>query len=385
MRSTCWTALLLLAGCAASPPAEPASRPEPAKAAQTAPAAPTQVQPSPLAEALTPLPSGPAVDRAFPPAVREVLEAPERCELLALVCEREAMPDEQVLGREWPIVARAALSPAKARRAVAGIFQDVLDGSAMAMCFEPHHGLIARKGRHEVQLVICYTCLQVYVYLDGEQLGGGAMATASRPLLEELLGPHAKDRLVDGRTLAEWRLELEAAQPDAPLSELQRRAVTAIAQSFAWGERAREQAVDDLRALGPRAAPALPAARELLREGTPAGVLNVLSVLRALGAAAAPAAPELVALLRRDPKEMLERELPDEATDEERDAAYAEERLPLDAIEELRVIALRVLLAGGPQALRVAEPVLRELAATDKSFESDLAREGLEALKPTKQ
>lgn len=388
-----------VAGCA-SPAGEGASSGADPSAA-TPSGGGEATSPSVPAEALTPLPGGPAVDRAFPPAVRAVLEGPEGLEVFALVCERGPAPDEAALDG-YPIVAGTGpLAPRDARAVVAAVYQDVLDGSAMAMCFEPHHGVRARRDGHVVDLAICYACLQVYVFLDGKYVAGAAMATAARPLLDRLIGPHPADRLVRGKTLAEWTdVLIAAAGGVAPLDAVQHEGVLAIAESFAWGARCRAEGAALLRDLGPRAAPAVPALRDLLRAGTPAACDDAVQLLVHLGPAAAPAAPELIALLRRDPTALLERDEPDEPdldpaqrpdeTPREGsavlefgdgdDEAHDDERLSSDALEDLRLAALRTLVAAGLDALRPAEALLREVAASDATFEADVAREGLAAL-----
>lgn len=95
----------------------------------------------------------------------------------------------------WRVLGKTAVKEADARKTVLtallkGIAEN--DGSA-AKCFNPRHGLRAMHDKKSVDLVICFECLQIEVYVDGKQVhpagGRGAILTSEspQPTLDKLL------------------------------------------------------------------------------------------------------------------------------------------------------------------------------------------------------
>lgn len=60
------------------------------------------------------------------------------------------------------------------------------DGS-VAACFIPHHGLRVRKGKHVVDLVVCFKCAQVNVYENDKKGEGVLISTTPRATFNEVL------------------------------------------------------------------------------------------------------------------------------------------------------------------------------------------------------
>lgn len=110
---------------------------------------------------------------------KAVLEAPDTVELVALhpypwdegepASEEEAFHGYKVLGRA------DATDAVDARQAVALVYEAVAEHPDMyAACFNPRHGLRATKGDDVLDLVICFECLQMHVFVpSGERRSAG--------------------------------------------------------------------------------------------------------------------------------------------------------------------------------------------------------------------
>jgi hypothetical protein len=55
-----------------------------------------------------------------------------------------------------------------------------------AMCFEPRHGIIAKKGGVEIHLVICYECSSMHAF-KGEQKAFAVIGRSSLKDMDEFL------------------------------------------------------------------------------------------------------------------------------------------------------------------------------------------------------
>jgi hypothetical protein len=60
------------------------------------------------------------------------------------------------------------------------------DGS-VARCFNPRHGISAKRGSQTVDLVICFECLSTDVYLNGQPTNGVATTAAPQPTFDKAL------------------------------------------------------------------------------------------------------------------------------------------------------------------------------------------------------
>ncbi len=60
------------------------------------------------------------------------------------------------------------------------------DPSKQASCFEPHHALHAQLGNQSVDIVPCFDCRNVYVFVDGTRRDG-AITEAPLDVLDEAL------------------------------------------------------------------------------------------------------------------------------------------------------------------------------------------------------
>lgn len=183
----------------------------------------------------------PRLAAAWPAAERELFLNGEASRLIGLICEREPDPGEASLGGEYPQRSSHALSRRERVEAVEALSDSILEGGAMALCFEPHHALEARRGALRVQLVICFACSQfqrrgslalaspsageVAPEVDEEglvYLGGGALSSRAEALLNRLLGQVSTipPGEVEGRPLVYWLARAEAAPPEGVAEQL---------------------------------------------------------------------------------------------------------------------------------------------------------------------
>jgi len=88
------------------------------------------------------------------------------------------------------IAGRTPVSAAS-RGAVAAVVDRMVRESTgtVARCFEPRHGVSARKGDATVDLVICFECYQMYVYSNHPSVI--PIEPKVGPALDALVGPSA--------------------------------------------------------------------------------------------------------------------------------------------------------------------------------------------------
>jgi hypothetical protein len=121
-----------------------------------------------------------SLDRALRTSVWQVLEKPDRLELLTLSHHLE---DGGFHG--YPVLGRVALEGEEARALVSGFYQSARDGGPYLLCFMPHHALHAERDGRVVDLVLCFHCLQYRLY-DGGERPYTAMSALAWPLYERL-------------------------------------------------------------------------------------------------------------------------------------------------------------------------------------------------------
>lgn len=326
---------------------------------------------------------------AIPPGTQRALREAARFEVLALVCERDPLPDDDVL-RGYPVVKRVAVGEEVRRELLELVYRAVAEGGSFALCFEPHHAIVAGEGPDRVELVLCFECDQLRVYHPAADLhmplvmggrtdhGWSSITDAPRRRLDEVLGPVA-DRRLHGRTVQGWLEHLEArygaADPrPAALADDDRAGVALIGTLL---ERASGDRHDDyaglLGRMGPLGAPALPSLERLLGSGEPGRWSVALQLAQGLGPGAAPLVPVLVEAAGRDAEAWRARVGPRGEDDEP----------PPDDDEalELRLLAIRTLAAIGPDA-RGALPALEALRGSSDPYLAAEAARALDRVRP---
>jgi hypothetical protein len=111
----------------------------------------------------------------FPEAVEQILDDPDRFVLYALDPHQERDNSGKVIPtgdafHSYPVLGKTEVQDkAEQSRLWGALRQAAADNHGMAAnCFIPHHGLHVESNGRSVEMVICFHCLQVYVYLEGE-------------------------------------------------------------------------------------------------------------------------------------------------------------------------------------------------------------------------
>lgn len=111
----------------------------------------------------------------FPEAVEQMLDEPDRFVLYALDPHQEHDNSGNVIPigdgfHSYRVLGKTEVrDKAEQRRLWQALRQAAADNHGMAAnCFIPHHGLRVESNGRSVEMVICFHCLQVYVYWEGE-------------------------------------------------------------------------------------------------------------------------------------------------------------------------------------------------------------------------
>lgn len=117
--------------------------------------------------------AGQAGELDVPAPVLEALRGAERYELLSLdPAYYEEVPDDNFHG--WRVLGRASIVDVEARNGLNDALRSGAqesDGSA-AMCFHPRHGIHLTRADQVTDLVICFECNQVKVFVDAQSSEG---------------------------------------------------------------------------------------------------------------------------------------------------------------------------------------------------------------------
>lgn len=128
----------------------------------------------------------------IPRTVVEALDSPDSFVLYSLQPVLVANEGEKGKGETFHghiVLGKTEIKDAVTRRRLVAAFNRGVndhDGS-VAGCFIPHHGIRAQKGKHTVELVICFKCAQVQTFVDGEPAESMLISTSPRALFNEVL------------------------------------------------------------------------------------------------------------------------------------------------------------------------------------------------------
>jgi hypothetical protein len=123
-----------------------------------------------------------ALQRDLPKEVREAFAKAESFELYSLDPGKRVTEDEGFHG--WTILGKITLKDDAARSVREAVHAGAKDSDGrVAKCFIPRHGL--RLGT--MDLVICFECLQGYVYRGGEQVDSFLTTGAPAKILNKAL------------------------------------------------------------------------------------------------------------------------------------------------------------------------------------------------------
>lgn len=142
-------------------------------------------------------------DNRLPAAAAKILDRAERLEVLSVDPTTRNRPEMVSLdGKPVPpppdlredfhgfsVIGKTTVSGYLSRRnLIAAVKQGIADSDgSVAACFIPRHGLRAVADGKTVDLVICYECHSIRVYINDEQAGGVLTAATSRTALDKTL------------------------------------------------------------------------------------------------------------------------------------------------------------------------------------------------------
>ena len=121
-----------------------------------------------------------------PDGVLAALADPERVELLALhpyPYQLEGGEDGLELFHEYGVLGRAELEDGVGGNELLALIEQGIEESngMVAACFNPRHGLRVAADGSTWELLICYECLSMQVYRDGERVEGHRTAESVEP------------------------------------------------------------------------------------------------------------------------------------------------------------------------------------------------------------
>ncbi len=91
----------------------------------------------------------------------------------------------------WEVLVSAKLDEEKGRESVEGFKSGIASAPDDATgCSKPRHGLRISRAKEVVDLVICFQCVQVNVFVDEERSGNFRTAASPRQLFDKIVAKH---------------------------------------------------------------------------------------------------------------------------------------------------------------------------------------------------
>jgi hypothetical protein len=124
----------------------------------------------------------------LPDEVIAALKNPDQVTLYSI--EPEQVPTSEF--HRYKVLGKTIIDHQEAERVLADVQSSLANWNhGIGLCFEPHHGLRVRSGSHTYDLVICYLCQGMLVYVDDSTLLANLHLTGTPALLNELSARHA--------------------------------------------------------------------------------------------------------------------------------------------------------------------------------------------------
>ncbi len=128
-------------------------------------------------------------ENKLPDQAKNILEKASDFELYLLdPSKRVDKANETTSLCGWKVLGKKTVGDAETRKELlAAVERDIDTAGRSANCFVPHHPIRATHEGKTVDLVICFKCHWVYVYVDSKCVAELVAATNSRPLLDKIL------------------------------------------------------------------------------------------------------------------------------------------------------------------------------------------------------
>jgi hypothetical protein len=130
------------------------------------------------------------LDNKLPDAVVAAFQNPDQVTLYAIEPDLEPTTDSDF--HHYKVLGKSIIDRKDSRLALSDVQSSLANwNQRIGMCFNPHHGLRVRSGKHTYDLVICYLCQGLLVYVDDSTLLAALHITGTPALLNELSARHA--------------------------------------------------------------------------------------------------------------------------------------------------------------------------------------------------
>jgi hypothetical protein len=140
-------------------------------------------------------------DNKLPEAVQSLLDKAEQIELFSLDPSRDT-EKPKVDFHGWKVLGSTVIKDKVKTKALESVYTGIKESDGIAArCFIPRHGIRAQFDKKTVDLVICFECLQIQVFVDEERLPTILTARSPEPTLDQILkdakvplAPKSKDK-----------------------------------------------------------------------------------------------------------------------------------------------------------------------------------------------
>jgi hypothetical protein len=127
----------------------------------------------------------------LPSAAKSILENADQIELLSIDPghpERDEPPPNGDY-YSWKVLGRTTIEDSDTRNSIVSAVERGIEEEGMpAKCFDPRHAIHASHKGKTVDLLICFQCKQILVYLDGERQDPYLLTSSSpEPVLDKVL------------------------------------------------------------------------------------------------------------------------------------------------------------------------------------------------------
>jgi hypothetical protein len=126
-------------------------------------------------------------DKKLPDQAKAVLDNPSLVTLYSL--EPLEKPGKDNAFQGWKVLGKTTVKEVEARKKLLSALEKSIaePGRGGAKCFDPRHAIRATQEGKTVDLVICFECGWVYVYVDGKDVAHVEMDTVAQPLFDQVL------------------------------------------------------------------------------------------------------------------------------------------------------------------------------------------------------
>jgi hypothetical protein len=125
--------------------------------------------------------------KQLPELAKAILDKSSEISLYSLDPEAKADKENELHG--WKVLGKTTVKEAEARNKLLSALEKSIaePGRGGFKCFDPRHAIRATHDGKSVDLVICFECGWVYVYIDGKAAAHLEMDTVAQPPFDDVL------------------------------------------------------------------------------------------------------------------------------------------------------------------------------------------------------